>query len=122
MHLLELLLNGCSIIGLLVRKELLVILELEVLIKVCVLLGLTCHGYQGNRCLPTCHTIRMLLPLCLYHGDPVEVSLALLVTLEPWHGVLRLSEWVFQFGKLLLHGLATSGCTLFRHWLNVEPS
>ena len=36
----------------------------------------------------------MFLPFCFNHGDPVQVSLALLVTLEPWHGVLRLSEWV----------------------------
>jgi len=64
----------------------------------------------------------MFLSLCLNHGNPVQVSLALLVTLEPWHGVLRLSEWVFQFGVLLFHGLATSGGTLFRHRLNVEPS
>lgn len=64
----------------------------------------------------------MFLPLCLNHGNPVQVSLALLVTLEPWHGVLRLSEWVLQFGELLLHGLATSGCALFRHRLYVEPS
>ena len=70
----------------------------------------------------TCHTIRMFLPICLNHGDPVQVSLALLVTLEPWHGVLRLSEWVLQFGELLLHGLATwRGALLRRHRLNVEP-
>ena len=124
LHLLELLLNGRSIIGLLVREELLVIiLHLEVLIKVCVLLGLTCHGYHRDRCLATSHTISMFLPFCLNHGDPVQVCLALLVTLEPRHSVLRLPEGVLQFGELLLNGLATRGGAVFprRHRLHVEP-